>query len=125
MIHSQRGITALGGLFIAIFVGLVLYGGIRLLPAFLEYQKVSAAMKGLEEDLADGGATETKIRVILGRRFDIDSIDSLDARNPRDIVITRDGQNLVVSAEYSAVEPFIGNISFLVDFTSSATVRVN
>lgn len=125
MIHSQRGITAIGGLFIAMFIGLVLYGGVRLLPAYLEYQKVSTAMSSLEEEFGTGGATDQKIRTALGRRFNIDDVDSIDPRDPRDIVITREGQSLVVTAEYSAVEPFIGNISFLVDFTSSATVRIN
>lgn len=125
MVHSQRGITALGGLFIAIFIGLVLYGGVRLLPAYLEYQKVSTAMRALEAEFGTGGATEQKIRAALGRRFEIDDVDSIDPRDPQDIVITRNGQSLVVTAEYSAVEPFIGNISFLVDFTNSATVRIN
>lgn len=125
MVHSQRGITALGGLFIAIFIGLVLYGGVRLLPAYLEYQKVSTAMRALEAEFGTGGATDQKIRAALGRRFEIDDVDSIDPRDPQDIVITRTGQSLVVTAEYSAVEPFIGNISFLVDFTSSATVRIN
>lgn len=125
MVHSQRGITALGGLFIAIFIGLVLYGGVRLLPAFLEYQKVSTAMKSLEEEYSGGGASDHKIRLSLERRFDIDDVDSIDPRDPRDLVITRDGKNLVVTADYSAVEPYLGNISFLVEFTSTATVRAN
>lgn len=125
MVHSQRGITALGGLFIAMFIGLVLYGGLRLLPAFLEYQKVSTAMNALEDEYGSGGATDSKIRNTLQRRFDIDDIDSIDPRDPRDIVITRQGSSLVVTAEYQAVAPFLGNVSFLVDFTNSATVRAN
>lgn len=122
MLHSQRGMTFIGGLFLAVFVGLVAYAGLRLVPVYLEYQKIASAFQQLETDYATGGATESEVRNTLQRRFDLDDVTSITVR---EVSVRREGGQLEVTAEYSAVAPFLSNISFLVEFSPSASLRTN
>lgn len=122
MLRRQRGMTFIGGLIVAVFVAIIAFAALRLVPVYLEYQKVVAAFKQLEVDYATGGATEPEIRRTLERRFDVDDVTSI---TPQEVAIRRNNGTLEVSVEYSAVAPFISNISFLVDFQRTVTVRAN
>jgi hypothetical protein len=122
MLRHQRGITFIGGLIIATFVAIIGFAALRLAPVYLEYQKVVAAFKQLEVEYATGGATEGDIRLTLQRRFDVDDVTSI---TPQEVSIRRNNGVLEVSVEYSAVAPFISNISFLVDFKRTVNVRTN
>ena len=122
MLRSQRGMTFIGGLIIAALVGVIAYAALRLVPVYLEYQKVAGAFKQLEVDYATGGANEGEVRRTLERRFDIDDVTSI---TPQEVVIRREGGLLEVTAEYSATAPFISNISFLVDFERTVRLKVN
>lgn len=122
MLRRQRGMTFIGGLIIAAIVAVIGFAALRLVPVYLEYQKVVAAFKQLEVDYATGGATESEIRRTLERRFDVDDVTSI---TPQEVAIRRNNGTLAVSVEYSAVAPFISNISFLVDFQRAVTVRAN
>ena len=122
MLRSQRGMTFIGGLIVAAFVGVIAYAALRLVPVYLEYQKVAGAFNQLEVDYATGGANESEVRRTLERRFDVDDVTSI---TPQEIAIRRDGGVLEVTAEYSATAPFISNISFLVDFERTVRLKVN
>lgn len=122
MLRSQRGMTFIGGLIIAALVGVIAYAALRLVPVYLEYQKVAGAFKQLEVDYGTGGANEGEVRRTLERRFDIDDVTSI---TPQEVVIRREGGLLEVTAEYSATAPFISNISFLVDFERTVRLKVN
>jgi hypothetical protein len=122
MLRHQRGITFIGGLVIATFVAIIGFAALRLAPVYLEYQKVVAAFKQIEVEYATGGATEGDIRLTLQRRFDVDDVTSI---TPQEVSIRRNNGTLEVSVEYSAVAPFISNISFLVDFERTVNVRAN
>jgi hypothetical protein len=122
MLRRQRGMTFIGGLIIAAIVAVIGFAALRLVPVYLEYQKVVGAFKQLEVDYATGGATESEIRRTLERRFDVDDVTSI---TPQEVAIRRNNGTIEVSVEYSAVAPFLSNISFLVDFQRAVTVRAN
>ena len=122
MLRTQRGMTLIGGLFVAALVGLMGYAALRLVPVYLEFQKVAGAFKQLEVDYATGGANEGEVRTTLERRFDVDDVTSI---TPKDVAIRREGGMLEVSVEYSATAPFVSNISFLVDFERTVRLKVN
>lgn len=119
MRREQRGITFIGLVILIAFLGTFLYAGIRLIPVYLEYQQVLATLKQLTDQFQEGGATERNIRIAIERRFDVEDVKSLDYK---DITVKRDGDVWDVQAAYSAVTPFIGNISFLVDFDKTVQV---
>jgi hypothetical protein len=114
--------TFIGGLLVALIVAMAAFAGLRLVPVYLEYQKVASALTQLEADYATGGATESGVRRSLERRFEVDDVTSI---NTREIAIAREGGELVVTAAYTAVAPFISNISFLVEFERTVRLKAN
>ncbi len=56
----------------------------------------------------------------FARRFDIDSVQVIDAK---DVSVTAVDGGFEVAAVYSHKAPFIGNISFLVEFDKRAMIR--
>ncbi len=117
MKRKQQGITFLGLLILVAFVGLFVYAGIRLTPAYLEYMTVNKAINDVATENA--GQNERAIRIALQKRFDIEDVKSLDWR---DIEITRDGDVYVINAQYDVTAPFVANVQFLVSFEKTAEV---
>lgn len=117
MRRKQQGITFLGLLILVTFVGLFVYAGIRLTPAYLEYMQVNKALNDVAAE--SEGKDERSIRVALQRRWDIEDIKNVDAR---DIEIARDGPVYVVRAAYSVSAPFVANVEFLVNFDKSVEI---
>jgi hypothetical protein len=109
--------TFLGLVILVAFVGLFVYAGIRLTPVYLEYMKVAKAMESLRTEGA--GADPRTLRLALEKRFDIDDVQSINAR---DVDITRDGSNLVVRAAWDRTADFVANVQFLVTFDKTVEV---
>ena len=119
MQHHQRGMTTLGFIILMVFIGLFIYGGIRLTPAYVEYFEVSKALNGLQAEAA-GVYSAASLRSTLEKHFDIDDVTGLDAK---DVDIHHEDEGWVVHAVWDVREPFLGNVSFLVHFDTSVTLK--
>jgi hypothetical protein len=117
MRSRQRGATLLGMLVIVGIIGFGIYGGIRLMPLYLEYMAVVRAMEQTAQENA--GGTLESLRTSLIRRWTIDDIKSIQ---PKDIQITRAKNGFVMRAWYRAEAPFVSNVSLVADFDKSVTV---
>jgi hypothetical protein len=116
MRHSQRGITFIGWLFLLVPIAIVVYGGIRLAPMYLNYMRVAKSLSRMVTETQGAGttaATPQAMRVTLGKLFDIESIEHPDIK---DIDIHREGDHFVAIADYEDVAPMFGNVSLLVQF---------
>lgn len=118
--QRQSGMTALGVLILVLFAGIFVFAGLRLVPVYLNYMKVSSVVSGVFSEFDGTGATRAAIRSSISRRFDIESVAEITAR---DVKVTKKGGGYEVVAAYSHKAPFIGNISFVVDFDKRALVR--
>ena len=118
--RRQRGMTTLGLIILVAFVGLFAFAGIRLSPIYLNYMKVVGVVEGVYEEFDGQGATAAAIRSSISRRFDIESVGEITAR---DVKVTKQGSGYEVAAIYSHKAPFIANISFVVDFDKRAIIR--
>ncbi len=112
MRSKQRGITFIGLVILVAFIGLFVYAGIRLTPIYLEYFEVVKAFDGIKAE-AGGSVSPQAIRVELQKRFDVDDVKSLEAR---DVEITKDGNAWTIHAAWTAETPFVSNVSFLLHF---------
>ena len=116
----QAGMTTLGLIILVTFIGLFAFGGIRLAPIYLNYMKVAGVVSGVQDEFDGLNATRTMIRKSISRRFDIESVGEIAAK---DVKVTKVDGGYEVAATYSHKAPFIANVSFLVDFVSRAIVR--
>ena len=118
--RRQAGMTTLGLIILSLFVGIFVFAGIRLVPVYLNYMKVVGVVEGVGKEFDSTGATRAMIRGSVARRFDIDSVSEITAR---DIKITGKDGGFEIAATYSHKAPFIANISFVVDFDKRVMVR--
>ena len=118
--RQQAGMTTLGLIILVLFVGLFAFAGIRLTPVYLNYMKVIGVVDGIETEFDGTGASRSAIRTSISRRFDIESVSIITAKDVK--VTTVDG-GFEVAATYAHKAPFIANISFVVDFDKRVLVR--
>lgn len=117
--RKQQGMTLIGMVIVAFIAGIFVLAGLRLTPIYLEYMNVDSAMKSMKRDLDGSNAGPGQIRTALERRFDIDNVKSIRAR---DIKVERTANGYMVNAAYESRAPFIANVYFLVDFNKAVEV---
>ena len=118
--RRQAGMTTLGLLILVAFIGIFAFAGLRLTPVYLNYMKVAGVISGVHKEFDGANATRSAIRTSIARRFDIDSVAEITAR---DVKVTKVEGGHEVAATYSHKAPFIANISFVVDFDKRVLVR--
>ena len=118
--QRQRGMTTLGLIILVTFVGLFAFAGIRLAPVYLNYMKVAGVVSGVHKEFDGTNATRTSIRSSISRRFGIESVGVITAK---DVTVTKVDTGHEIAATYSHKAPFIANISFVVDFDKRVLVR--
>ena len=47
-------------------------------------------------------------------------VENITAISPKDLEITKDGDRVILSVEYSVKVPLVGNLSALMDFNASS-----
>ena len=118
--RRQAGMTTLGMIILAAFIGLIAFGGLRLTPVYLNYFKVVGVINGVQEEFDGQANSASAIRSSIARRFDVESVGIITAR---DVTVTTVDGGYEVRAEYDHTAPFIANISFTVHFDKRAVLR--
>lgn len=118
--HRQSGMTTLGLVILLSFVGIFAFAGLRLTPVYLNYMKIVGVVGGIHDEFDGANATRAMIRRSLTRRFDIESVGEITAK---DVKVTKVDGGYEVAATYSHKAPFVANVSFIVDFDKRVLVR--
>jgi hypothetical protein len=119
-LRREGGMTAVGLIIFIAFAGLFAFAGIRLTPVYLNYMKVLGVINGVQEEFDGANASRTAIRSSISRRFDVESVGEITAR---EITVTSVDGGFEVRAQYPHVAPFIANVSFYVEFDKAVLVR--
>jgi len=117
--RRQQGMTLIGMLIVAAIAGVFLLAGIRLVPIYLEYLKGETTLREVKKDLDGSNAGPGQIRTAIERRFDIEAVTAITAR---DIKIERSANGYLVNADYEGRAPFLGNVYLVMDFDKSVEV---
>ncbi len=118
--QRQAGMTTLGLVILVSFIGTFAFAGLRLTPIYLNYMKVAGVVAGVHDEFDGANATRAMIRRSILRRFDIESVGEITAR---DVKVTKVDGGYEVAATYSHKAPFVANVSFIVDFDKRVLVR--
>lgn len=116
----QAGVTALGFLILALFVGLFAFAAIRLTPVYLNYMKVAGVLEGVFKEFDSQNPSRENIRRSIQRRFDVESVGVI---TDKDIKVINEGGGFRLEAVYDHTTPFISNVSFSVHFDKKVLVR--
>ena len=116
--RRQAGLTATTILLVAIVVAFAATVGMRIVPMYLEYLSVATTLDSLvEEDF--GRASATEIRRTISRRFSVNNVDSVDARDAK---IRRVDGGLEVHLEYEVRGDLVGNLDAVASFSKTVVV---
>ena len=121
MVRRQRGVTAIGWIFLLVPVAIVGYGAIRVGPEYMNYYKVVQALKETGNKLkGDDSLSAQNIRSALERRFDTGYIEkpTID-----EIEIEKTDQGWSVTADYESIAPLMGNLSLLMEFKKTEVIN--
>jgi Tfp pilus assembly protein PilE len=116
MMRNERGLTLIGFIFVAAVVVVVALVGFRVLPAYVEYFQVQKALQGALEDSESGSLAE--VRRNFDRRTSATYVDSV---RPTDVLVSRQGNQIVASVAWQRILPMVGNASILLEFDATAT----
>jgi len=111
-INAERGVSLSGLIVVLVVLGAVALVGIKTAPAVIEYRAVKQSVARAK---ASGGSNR-EIQQAFDKNADVNSIDAIQGR---DLVISRDGGTPEVSFRYEKRVPLAGNVSLLFDFSGT------
>ncbi len=113
----QRGVTFVGMLFIA---GLIVFAaiiGLKLVPAYIEYATVVNILREIARSPEGRTGSPKDIQTSFRKRTQIDAIETI---KPEDIEIDKEGDQVVLTANYSVKIKLFGNLNACIDFAPSS-----
>ena len=113
----QKGMSIISLIFIGLVVVFLMVLGAKLVPALTEYFAIESALNKIK-----GEPTVSEIRKAFDRFAIIDDIKSVDAK---DLEITKDADQTVISYAYTYSIPIIDNVRLVIDFKGSTKDRRN
>jgi len=113
--RAQRGVTLMGLLFWAGFVGFVAYIAVRTLPTVNELMTIQRAV---DKIAASPPATVAEIRSAFERQKEIEySIESISGK---DLEITKEDGRVVIAFAYDKEVPLFGPVYLLLKYRGSS-----
>ncbi len=121
MKHKQQGMTLIGWSGTVAIILLLALAAIRLGPVYLQYFRIADVIRDVPLEMQNqNNISPAKILAYIEKRFDIEAVNVIVAK---DVKITRQSDNFVVTADYDHQVPYIGNVNFLVEFNAKSLVR--
>jgi len=120
MRRPQQGVTFIGVLCILVLVGTIGYGGVRLVPVYLNYMKLARTMESAATEFKGENADLSGVRKSLDRHWAIEDITAVEQK---DIEITKDDSGMQMHVAYDDSVPYIGNVSLSVHFDKTVKVQ--
>lgn len=114
--RHQGGLTLIGGLLILVVVGFVAYLAFQLIPVYLEYFNVISSVKTLREDPDLHARSEHEIRELLKRRFFVNDVKHVKARNQQHVKIRKTNVSTIITVNYEVRVDIIGNLDAIATF---------
>jgi len=111
-INAERGVSLSGLIVVLIVLGAVALVAIKTAPAVIEYRAVKQSVARAKA----GGGSNREIQQAFDKNADVNSIDAIQGR---DLVISRDSGTPEVSFRYEKRVPLAGNVSLLFDFSGT------
>ncbi|MEO8536747.1 MAG: DUF4845 domain-containing protein [Betaproteobacteria bacterium] len=111
MAENQRGLSMTGFLFTTVVIIIFALVAFRVGPSYIEYFTVQ---KALDQTMLDvQNPTISEIKRSMDRRL---SADYVDAVNAGEVIVSREGNQIVATLAWQKVLHMIGNASILLEF---------
>jgi len=111
--EHQKGLTLIAITLILGLIGFFTLLILKIVPIYLDHDKVANALKALESSPELANMSEYEIRDSLNKRFNINYVYDV---NQNDIKVTKYDNYLKVAIEYEVAKKIVGNLSVLAEF---------
>ncbi len=118
--RAQAGMTFIGLMTILAVVGLLGYGGLRLVPVYLNYMKIARTMQSVATEFKGENPDQAGMRRSLERHWSIEDITTVDFK---DVEIQKDEGGVSLHVTYDDSVPYLGNISLSAHFDKTVKVQ--
>ena len=113
LLKQQRGATVLAMALVAVMLILVAVAAMKIIPAYIEFGTIK---KGVVAAKA-GGTTIPQIKNAFERAMDINGVDTV---KKDDLEITKEGNEIIVTARYDKKIPMFQNLFVLIEFNATS-----
>jgi Domain of unknown function (DUF4845) len=118
--RRQGGMTFIGAMFVLGMVGLIGYAGLRLVPLYLNYMKVSRSLEAAAGEFKSDSVDLGAIRRSLEKHWQIEDISGVDSK---EVEILKDDGVVSLHVVYDDTAPFIAPVSLTMHFDKSVKVQ--
>jgi len=119
MRRGQQGLTLMSFVVVLLVLGCIAYLAMRVVPAYLEYFQVVKAMEGVAQEPGVETMDPTRMHSLLGRRFDIGYVETIQ---DKDVKIIRDTNGTRLSVDYDVRKPVVSNVDLIIHFEKTVNV---
>ncbi len=114
---KQKGLTLSGFMTWAVIFAFASLLAFKLGPAYTEDMTIQKHFKAVANDSTLSSGARAPIEYAYSKRAEIDRIQVL---SPKDIVISKEGGGISLSASYTVRIPLVYNISACLDFNPTS-----
>jgi hypothetical protein len=112
---QQRGLTLFGLIFWAMLIGFGGYMLVRILPTINEYSTIRRTVDVIAKTQP---STVAEARQAFDKQKDLEyAIGSISGK---DLVVTKEGEKVVISFAYDSVIPIYGPVNILIKYAGSS-----
>lgn len=115
--HKQEGLTLSGFLLWAIVICFALLLAFKIGPPYLEYLTIKRHFQAIAKDPDAKSGQRRDIETAFMKRTMVEDVKSITGK---DLVITKEADGVVISAEYTSCNHVVGNIRACMDFAPSS-----
>jgi hypothetical protein len=115
--HRQKGVSLSGFLLWSIVLIFVALLGFKIGPPYFEYMKIKKQLQALVQDAEAQSGQRRDVENAFSKRA---TIEDINAVTPKDLVIAKEGDGIVVSVDYSTCVPVVANLKACMDFSASS-----
>ena len=115
--HKQAGVSMSGFLLWCVIFAFGALLGFKLAPPYMEDKTIQKHFRAIAGDSAFATGNRAEIETAFRKRADIDRIEAIKAQ---DIVVTKVGDGISLSASYTTRIPLAFNINACMDFNPSS-----
>lgn len=118
----QTGLTMISWIILVGMIGFIGIFGFKLMPIYMNYYTIDSALVTASKNITQG-ESPAQIRSSIDNLFDVNSVNTIKAK---DVSIGPDPDNpksLVMSIDYDERTNFISNVDLIVHFAKSYPVN--
>jgi len=115
MRKKQLGVSLGGLMAVSVLLIAVAIVGIKLLPSYIEFFSIKKVINATASE--NKGASVSELRKSYDLRATVDSIETITGK---DLEITKDGNDVVIAANYRKEIPLVANIGIYIEFHTAS-----